>query len=427
MKVKKIIKIIILIITAILIFCFIMKNFFPAEWSFITPHKQGDFVRVGNANFVEHIGEPILLNDKVVCLGVENSEYYDLKTRKFYQINHNGFVSSNWRTFRLKDDKLIRFGNYNNESVVALFDLNTFTMLKKARIIVESEAFRPVKLKNDNVMLTGGKAKDGHILKSTEIYNHQTNQIEKGPNMIVGRYKHSALLLNNGKVFIIGGKNNDYSIGVDIKATEFYNPETNKFEKGPDLTVTLPYIYDIFQDKKDDVYIFGCTFISETQCEHRIYKLADNSNAIEFVTKFYPYGNMFKLKSGKLIAAVASDSSHKSSTLATIFDTQVDKLETYLLDFPVDFYTETILLPDDTLLFIGGSSGFGLGYRQYKMAKIYDPKTNKLKTLKVKPIFPRNGHSKAILLQDGNVLIGGGSKDEKKPYAAEIYMFNEKL
>ncbi len=133
---------------------------------------------------------------------------------------------------------------------------------------------------------------------------------------------------------------------------------------------------------------------------------------------------MFKLKSGKLIAAVASDSSHKSSTLAAIFDTQTDKLETYRLDFPLDFYTETILLPDDTLLFIGGSSGFGIGFKQYKMAKIYDLKTNELKTLKTKPNFSRNGHSKAILLLDGNVLIGGGSKDEKKPYTTEVYLFN---
>lgn len=116
-----------------LTFCFIMKNFFPAEWSFITPHKQGDFVRVGNANFTEHIGEPILFNNKVICLGVENSEYYDLKTRKFYPISHNGFVANNWRAFILKNDKLIRFGNYNNKSVMSVFDLNTFKLLKKSK------------------------------------------------------------------------------------------------------------------------------------------------------------------------------------------------------------------------------------------------------------------------------------------------------
>ena len=62
---KRIIKILILIIISILTFCFIMKNFFPAEWSFITPHKQGDFVRVGNMNFPSgmHSGAPILLDD----------------------------------------------------------------------------------------------------------------------------------------------------------------------------------------------------------------------------------------------------------------------------------------------------------------------------------------------------------------------------
>lgn len=428
MKLKKIFKITILIIIAILIFCFVMKNYFPAEWSFITPHKQGDFVRVGNANFIEHFGKPILLGkDKVVCLGEKNSEYYSLKTRKFYPINHNGFVIKNWQVFRLKNDNVILFGEYNNEHAVSVFDLNTFKPLKIAKTIVKRKAFRPVKLKNDNVIMIGGEIEDGHSTKETEIYNPNTNQITKGPNMITGRKEHKTMLLNNGKVFVIGGRYSDKSKKVDLKSTEFYNPTTNKFEQGPDLPVILPHIDNIIQDKKDDVYIFGCTYIDEYNCEKRIYKLTNNSNNIEFVTKFYPYANMFKLKSGKLIAAVASNSSHSSSTLAAIFNTYTDELKTYPLDFPLDFYTETILLPDDTLLFIGGSSGFGWGYKQYKMAKIYNPKTNELKILESKPIFPRNGFSKAILLQDGNILIVGGSKNEKKPYTAEIYIFNGQL
>ncbi len=74
---KRIIKILILIIISILTFCFIMKNFFPAEWSFITPHKQGDFVRVGNMNFPSgmHSGAPILLDDgRVLFIGQERGK-----------------------------------------------------------------------------------------------------------------------------------------------------------------------------------------------------------------------------------------------------------------------------------------------------------------------------------------------------------------
>ncbi len=100
------------------------------------------------------------------------------------------------------------------------------------------------------MILIGGETGDGYSTNETEIYNPYTNQVRKGPNMITGRKEHKAALLNNGKVFIIGGRYSDKLKKVDLKSTEFYNPKTNEFEKGPDLPVTLSYIRDIIQDKK---------------------------------------------------------------------------------------------------------------------------------------------------------------------------------
>lgn len=246
--------------------------------------------------------------------------------------------------------------------------------------------------------------------------------------MYIDRTQHKYTLLNDGRLFIVGGVS-DCDIktyGYDIKPTEYYNPKSGKFEKGPELPVALSYVRQLIQLESNHVYIYGCTFITDMKCEQRIYKLANGSDKFEYISTLPAHGGVSKLKSEKMLTLSAAGENGEYLQ-ATIFDPETNKVENYSLDFPKDYYTTTILLPDDTLLFIGGSSGFGIGFKQYKMAKIYNPKTNELKKLKTKPNFSRNGHSTAILLKDGNVLIVGGEKSPKKPYTAEVYMFNNKI
>jgi len=361
-----------------------MKNFFPAEWSFITPHKQGDFVRVGNMHVEDSVAHPILLDDgRVLFTGRKQSEYYDPKTRKFHLIDNDGVSIRN----------------------------------------VSS-----AKLSNGEVLFFGGSCGIDKIHPKTVIFNPKTNAFSYNDGMYIDRTQHKYTLLHDGRLFIVGGVS-DCDIktyGYDIKPTEYYNPKSGKFEKGPDLPVALSYVRQVIQLKNNDIYVFGCTFVTDMECEQRIYKLVNGSDKFEYISVLPAHGGVYKLKSGKMMMLSATGKNSEYMQ-ATIFDPKTNKVENHFLDFPEDFCTTTILLPDDTLLFIGGSSGFGIGFKQYKAAKIYDPKANELKKLKTRPIFSRNAHSTTILLKDGNVLIVGGDKSPKKPYSAEIYMFNNKI
>ena len=370
---KKIIKILILIIS-ILTFCFIMKNFFPAEWSFITPHKQGDFVRVGDTNNSANSAKTLLLNDgNILVVGFYGAEIYEHQARKFKQITI--------------DKKM----------------LDDFVNL--------------IELGNKTILITGEQF--------SYIYSPQQD-ISKGPEMIFPRKNNATLLLNNGKVFVVGGMSSDNKTDYkNFKFTEFYNPKNNQFEKGPDLPVALPYTHQIIQLKNNDTYVFGCMYVDEYKCEERIYKLVNNSDRFEYVSKLPTHSHIFKLKSEKMIMFSTTDRNNGSPQV-TIFNPKTNEIESHSLDLPNGYYAETILLPDDTLLFIGGSSGFGMSFKQYKKKKIYDPKTNKLKALEEKPNFSRNGHSVATLMKDGNILILGGNR-KNDPLAAEIYMFNNKI
>jgi len=373
-----------------------MKNFFPAEWSFITPHKQGDFVRVGNMQLKSHVSNPVLLDDgRVLFPGQKKSEYYDPKTRKFY-----------------------------------LIDNNEFTLVYDS-----SEA---IKLKNGNILLIGGCGTNkiasneySKTLPNTYIFNIKTNIFVYGPNMISGRQNHNAILLNDGKIFIAGGKYIDYSWNThsyNVMSTEFYNPKTNKFEKGPELPVEMPLVSKIIQLKNNDMYIYGCTFVSEYNCEERIYKLANGSDLFEYIDKFPCHNSdIYKLKSEEIITFCGISGNNETVNKIVIFDPKTNKIRQTSLNLPDYFDSKTVLLPDDKLLFVGNTTGYATGYKSHKDVRLYDFKTGTLSLLPNELNVPRTKFLYAVTLKDGNLLIAGGERLDPKYYSAEIYMLNDKI
>jgi len=71
-------------------------------------------------------------------------------------------------------------------------------------------------------------------------------------------------------------------------------------------------------------------------------------------------------------------------------------------------YVSSVLLPDDSALLTGGSSGYrAYGNSYSKVASLYDPATGTM-TEAAPPHVGRTYHSEALLLPDGRVLTMGG-------------------
>lgn len=385
---KKIIKTIILIIIAILIFCFVMKNFFPAEWSFITPHKQGDFVRVGNMHHPMYGHQMILLDDgRVFVYYCGYIELYDPKTRKFEAINEKP----------IKKD----------------YDATA------------------IKLKDGRVLIFGGR--DGWSTTSnTYIFDPKNSQIFKGPNMITSRVNCSAVLLDDGRVFISGGQHHDKSkweknikYEIYLKSTEFYNPKTNKFEQGPVLpTIRLSHA----SIKLDDGTILLIGGLDKN------ISIITSINKFNFINGETVYLNnlnckrsgsfIFKLHSNNNIYMYEGKRDDKFVKTVELYDPKTNTSKIVAERTTQAEQITPILLPDDTILFVGGTSGFSVGYTEHKTAQIFDPKTNTFKWLKKQPSIPIPNGAK-VLLKDGNVLMTGGGHNGNK-YAV-IYMFNKKI
>jgi HYDIN/CFA65/VesB-like, Ig-like domain/Cep192 domain 4/Galactose oxidase, central domain len=89
------------------------------------------------------------------------------------------------------------------------------------------------------ILIAGGCCDTGYNnLASTELYDPATNTFSAGPDMAQARYFHTATVIdagvNQGMILIAGGYG-DYNTG-NLASTELYDPATNSFSAGPDLS-----------------------------------------------------------------------------------------------------------------------------------------------------------------------------------------------
>jgi hypothetical protein len=81
-------------------------------------------------------------------------------------------------------------------------------------------------LPNGKVLIAGGG------LKTTELYDPESNSLVSGPSMHAARFSAAATMLLNGRVLIAGGDGNGTAPGT----AEFYDPAANSFIAGPTIT-----------------------------------------------------------------------------------------------------------------------------------------------------------------------------------------------
>ena len=233
-----------------------------------------------------------------------------------------------------------------------------------------SRAAHTATLLNDGkVLITGGFAGDENSLSSTEIFDPATRQFLPGNNMSVARASHSATLLPDGKVLIAGGYNGNY-----LDSAEIYHPKTGEFTSAGKMT--MPRSGQIAVLLKNGKVLLaggvgtGWTFLAEAEV-------------------YDPSANTFT-KTGNMLAA-------RESHTAT-------------------------LLKDGQVLISGGHKGRRSAVIIYQSAEIYNPLNGTFRAT-ANLIIKRHKHD-AVLLDDGKVLIVGGSdeRDSRGAYkTVEIY------
>jgi N-acetylneuraminic acid mutarotase len=89
-------------------------------------------------------------------------------------------------------------------------------------------------LNDGRVLVVGGSNSASTALASTEIYDPQARAWSAGPALAAARMLHSATLLSDGRVLVAGGVN---ASGSALAAAEIYDPVTNLWSAAAAMTV----------------------------------------------------------------------------------------------------------------------------------------------------------------------------------------------
>lgn len=233
-----------------------------------------------------------------------------------------------------------------------------------------SRAAHSATLLNDGrVLIVGGMGPNETRLDSAEVFDGSTMTFTSTGSLGTARASHTATLLPDGRVLIAGGYNGSY-----LQSSEIYDPKTGKFQPGPALTVP--------------------------RSDHTATALQD----------------------GSVLLAGGVSTGWSFLADAEIFDPKIDKFTTVgSMASPRESHTAT-LLQNGKVLVTGGHKGRRAAITIFSSTEIYDP-ARRVFQPGPEMTIRRHKHD-AVLLNDGRVLITAGSdeQDARGAYASvEIF------
>jgi uncharacterized repeat protein (TIGR01451 family) len=297
-------------------------------------------------------------------------------------------------------------------------------------------------LTDGRVLVTGGDiwfSRSNRITATTELYDPTAETFQFGPTMTVPRFWHTATLLPNGQVLVVGGRSaysNDEPDSAPVASVELYDPVKNEFIPTNHLTFARSqHTATLLPDGR--VLLVGGKG-ADTHAEYYSPQTGTISPAGSTLTprwghwaallpngkvlivggyNVYPPAEVFdpEIGSSRAVPLATNDFIAGAITLisgkvlvfgytwtAQIYDPERDEFS--LTERPVSMRSTPgmTLLNDGRVLISGGGSG--LGYLQ--STEIYDPATGAFSA--GSPMTePREDHT-ATRLQDGRVLLAAG-------------------
>jgi hypothetical protein len=177
----------------------------------------------------------LLPNGKVLIAGGENpngfvplAEIYDSASGTFSLTGNLNTPRFGHTATLLASGEVLMAGGVDSAgnylASAELYNPSTGTFTPTGSMKTTRELFTATLLSNGQVLVAGGQNSNlaFPFLSSAELYNPATRKFSTTGNLNTGRYNHTATLLSNGQVLIVGG-------GVHLASTELYNPASGAF------------------------------------------------------------------------------------------------------------------------------------------------------------------------------------------------------
>jgi hypothetical protein len=264
-------------------------------------------------------------------------------------------------------------------------------------------------LSDGTVLFTGGEARNGiYILatRTTERFDPKTNQFAFDAPMIIAREFHSAALLKDGRVLVLGGTNQFNSV---LASAEVYDPASRTFApvgrmaQGRWLaTATL------LQDGR--VLVVGGFTDSNGTKLTKTAELFDPATATFQQTGSLSQGRTdhraVLLSDGRVAILSGLDEKNQTVRSVEIYDPKTGSFTVQGQTTVSHIDGAALLVPGDKILLAGGFDG---AVGSLSSIEVYDPATGQATVIGYMS-EPRD-QAVVVTLADGQILVAGGVKD----------------
>jgi hypothetical protein len=282
-------------------------------------------------------------------------------------------------------------------------DYQTATLLSDGRVLVASGS------------TNGPETFPDPELTSAELYDQTTGNWTFTGDLNDARVLHTAALLLNGKVLVAGGWPNHNHTGGALASAELYDPATGKWTLTGSMNVRRVYhTATLLLDGR--VLVVGCFTAGSTNTAE-LYDPATGNWSFTGSTTIPHYGfhTATLLHNGMVLVAAGYDATGDVSASAELYDPATGTwTPTGSLNVARQAHTAT-LLANGKVLVAGGANGGILA-----SAELYDPATGNWTP--TGSLNVARWRDTATLLPDGRVLVAGGIGGSNNSLAdAEIY------
>jgi len=279
-------------------------------------------------------------------------------------------------------------------------------------------------LPNGRAYLTGGNLQlKGMIgVRETELFNPSNNSWSDGPLLGEPRWYPTNVQLPSGKVLIMGGwaKPNTWSNTVDS-----YDPQSNTLARLPATATQKVGLYPRIHVLPTGKLFYSGVTTDPLASESKLFDPQTNSWSTVDSLNFGPRGDGISVLLPGLDEVLAFGGSQQEVGNATATAELIDLSSgdpQWQFTTPMNLARKeasSVVLPDGTVLAVGGARGPGSYDNPVKTAELFDPVT-KTWTVMAAQTAVRAHHSTAVLLPDGRVLSAGGDRGDLQK-TAEIY------
>jgi galactose oxidase-like protein len=356
--------------------------------SMTSPRANAASIRLGDGRVLICGGT---LNAKVGGV-LSSAELYDSNTRRFIPTGSMTAARMGQTITMLRNGRVLIAGGARNIgfrselSSAELYDPSTGTFATTGSMRTPREGHTATMLRDGRVLIVGGSDNGTHTLDSAEIYDPASGAFMAAGHLNQPRVAHVATLLHSGKVLIAGGGRGGMPGGyISYDTAELYDPDTRRFAK-----MRAHMIFDRV----------GAAAV----------RLNDGRVLI--------VGG----KSGRVVTSRhANIGSLTPLNTAEIYDPELNSfIRTGDMSAPHYLPTAT-MLGNGQVLVVGGWTIQGFVVVGMRDADLYQPETNR---------FSRAGRTSVARLQntsnllpDGEVLIAGGI-DERSNITASVEFYS---